>query len=33
MNYTILERANLLHDGQTYKFEGVYNQDTEVSFL
>ena len=32
MNYTVLHRNGLPLDGNTYEFEGIY-QDTEVSFL
>jgi mannose-6-phosphate isomerase-like protein (cupin superfamily) len=32
MTYTLLERNDLPHDGQTHEFEGV-NQGTEVSFI
>jgi len=33
MNYLILNRDDLPRDGQTYEFEGVNYQDTEVSFI
>ena len=33
MNYTVLNRVDLPHDGQTHEFEGVNYQDTEVSFI
>ena len=33
MNYTILNRDELPRDGNTYEFEGVQYQDTEVSFI
>lgn len=33
MNYTILNRVDLPRDGQTYEFEGLQYQDTEVSFI
>ena len=33
MNYTILNRDELSHDGNTYEFEGIQFQDTEVSFI
>lgn len=33
MNYAILNRNELLHDENTYEFEGIRHQDTEVSFI
>jgi quercetin dioxygenase-like cupin family protein len=33
MSYTILERSELPHDGQTFEFEGIHYQNTEVSFI
>jgi len=33
MTYTILSRDELLHDGNTYEFEGIRHQATEVSFI
>jgi mannose-6-phosphate isomerase-like protein (cupin superfamily) len=33
MNYTVLNRNELPHDGNTYEFEGTHYQDTEVSFI
>ena len=33
MNYTILNRNELPHDGNTYEFIGSQYQDTEVSFI
>ena len=33
MNYTILDRDELPHDGNTYEFEGIHFQTTEVSFI
>ena len=33
MTYTILERDKLPHDGNTYEFEGIRYQATEVSFI
>jgi len=33
VNYTILNRDELPRDGNTYEFEGVQYQDTEVSFI
>ena len=33
MNYTILNRNELPRDGNTYEFEGLNYQDTEVSFI
>lgn len=33
LNPTILNRAELPYDGNTYEFEGVQYQDTEVSFI
>ncbi len=32
MNFTILNRDDLPFDGNTYEFEGIY-QETEVSFI
>ena len=33
MSYTILERNELPHDGQTFEFEGAHYQATEISFI
>jgi mannose-6-phosphate isomerase-like protein (cupin superfamily) len=33
MNYMILDRDDLPRDGNTYEFEGIQYQDTEVSFI
>lgn len=33
MNYTILNRDELPHDGNTYEFVGSQYQDTEISFI
>jgi len=33
VNYTVLNRDELLRDMNTYEFEGVQYQDTEVSFI
>jgi quercetin dioxygenase-like cupin family protein len=33
VNYTILNRDELPHDENTYEFEGLHYQDTEVSFI
>ena len=33
MNYTILNRDDLPSDGNTYEFEGIQYQATEVSFI
>ena len=33
MTYTILSRDELPHDGNTYEFEGIRYQATEVSFI
>ena len=33
MNYTVLNRDDLPRDGNTYEFEGVDYQDTEISFI
>ena len=33
MNYTILNKDELPRDGNTYEFEGIHYQDTEVSFI
>jgi mannose-6-phosphate isomerase-like protein (cupin superfamily) len=33
MSYTVLNRDDLPRDGDTYEFEGIYYQDTEVSFI
>lgn len=33
MNYTILNRDDLPRDGNTYEFEGLRYQDSEVSFI
>ena len=33
MNYMMLDRDDLPHDGNTHEFEGIKYQDTEVSFI
>jgi len=33
VNYIVLNRDELPHDGNTYEFEGTQYQDTEVSFI
>lgn len=33
MNHTILDRDELPQDGNTYEFEGIRYQNTEVSFI
>jgi len=33
MNYTILNRVDLPRDGNTYEFEGVQYDETEISFI
>jgi mannose-6-phosphate isomerase-like protein (cupin superfamily) len=33
VSYTVLNRDELPHDRNTYEFEGIHNQDTEVSFI
>lgn len=33
MNYTVLSRDQLPRDGNTYEFQGIQYQDTEVSFI
>ena len=33
MNYLLLHRDNLPYDGNTYEFQGVLYQDTNVSFI
>jgi mannose-6-phosphate isomerase-like protein (cupin superfamily) len=33
VEYTILNRNSLPYDGNTYEFEGLQYQDTEVSFI
>ena len=33
MNYTILNRDELPYDGNTYEFQGIQYQDTNVSFI
>ncbi|MCI0609064.1 MAG: cupin domain-containing protein [Anaerolineae bacterium] len=33
MNYTLLNRNELPYDGNTYEFEGIQYEDTEVSFI
>ncbi len=33
MNYIILDRDKLPYHGNTYEFEGIHHQDTEVSFI
>jgi mannose-6-phosphate isomerase-like protein (cupin superfamily) len=33
VNYTLLHRDELPYDGNTYEFEGIQYQDTNVSFI
>jgi quercetin dioxygenase-like cupin family protein len=33
LNYTLLNKAELPYDGNTYEFNGLHHQDTEVSFI
>ena len=33
MNYAILDRDELPRDGNTYEFEGIHHQNTDVSFI
>ena len=33
MSYTLLNRAELPHDGNTYEFEGIQQPNTNVSFI
>ena len=33
MNYTVLNKDELPSDGNTYEFEGIHYQDSEVSFI
>jgi mannose-6-phosphate isomerase-like protein (cupin superfamily) len=33
LNYIILNKDELPHDGSTYEFEGFHYQNTEVSFI
>lgn len=33
MNYTVLNRDELPYDGNTYEFQGIQHQDTNVSFI
>ncbi len=33
MNYKVLNRDELPFDGNTYEFEGIQHQETEVSFI
>ena len=33
MTYTVLDRDDLPQDGNTYEFEGLHYQDSEVSFI
>ena len=33
MNYKILNRDELPYDGNTYEFQGIQHQDTNVSFI
>ena len=33
MNYTLFNRDELPYDGNTYEFEGIQHQDTNVSFI
>lgn len=33
MNYTLLDREDLPYDGNTYEFQGMHHQATNVSFI
>ena len=33
MNYLVLHRDDLPRDGNTYEFEGIHHQETNVSFI
>jgi quercetin dioxygenase-like cupin family protein len=33
VSYTILQRNDLPYDGNTYEFQGIQHQDTNVSFI
>jgi mannose-6-phosphate isomerase-like protein (cupin superfamily) len=33
VSYTVLQRDELPYDGNTYEFQGIHHQDTEVSFI
>jgi mannose-6-phosphate isomerase-like protein (cupin superfamily) len=33
VNYTLLDRDELPYDGNTYEFQGIQHQDTNVSFI
>ena len=33
MSYTVLHRDDLLYDGNTYEFQGIEHQATNVSFI
>jgi mannose-6-phosphate isomerase-like protein (cupin superfamily) len=33
VNYTLLNRDELPYDGNTYEFQGIQHQDTNVSFI
>jgi mannose-6-phosphate isomerase-like protein (cupin superfamily) len=33
VSYTVLYRDDLPYDGNTYEFQGIHHQDTEVSFI
>jgi mannose-6-phosphate isomerase-like protein (cupin superfamily) len=33
LNYTLLNRDELPYDGNTYEFQGIQHQDTNVSFI
>jgi mannose-6-phosphate isomerase-like protein (cupin superfamily) len=33
VSYTVLHREDLPYDGNTYEFQGVHYQDTNVSFI
>jgi len=33
VNYQLLNRDELPYDGNTYEFEGIHHQETEVSFI
>lgn len=32
-NYTVVNRADLPREGNTYEFQGIQHQDTEISFI
>ena len=33
MNYTVVERNALPREGNTYEFQGIQHQDTDISFI